>query len=232
MSNAGQVMSALAAALKAGKQGGAEAAAEIANTVGPSADLALVVESLQAATAHLRERAKAQVLSENALPPPPNVQMKFAGQMLDSDVMALLQEAVAKLECTEAKLSLACTCSAWNRALSHPAFWKTFQLPGFSSIMRMKRFLERQPQRFLRTSCFWISLPHKMSEASVLLLFQIAPALDELVAYADEPQLGDDFVALMCDTIEDNERSIRYLQDEGHNATAPLPRLRKRLKRL
>ena len=67
------------------------------------------------------------------LPPPPDVQMKFAGQTLDSDVIAVFQEAVAKLDCTEAKLSLACTCSAWNRMLSHPAFWKTFQLPGFSS---------------------------------------------------------------------------------------------------
>ena len=54
------VISALAAALKEGKQGGAAAAAEIVKTVGPSADLALVAECLQAATANLRERAKTQ----------------------------------------------------------------------------------------------------------------------------------------------------------------------------
>ena len=225
--------SALAAALKEGKQGGAAAAAEIVKAAGPSADLALVAECLQAAAANLRERAKTQVLSENALPPPPDVQMKFAGQTLNSDVIALLQEAVAKLECTEAKLSLACTCSAWNRVLSHPAFWKTFQLPGFSSTMRMKRFLERQPQRFQRTSCFWIHLPHKMKEATVVFLFQIAPVLDELVVYADEPQLGDDFVTLMLSTVENHEYKLRYQQDEGRvPILTSLPRLQKRLKRL
>ena len=229
------VISALAAALKEGKQGGAAAAAEIVKTVGPSADLALVAECLQAATANLRERAKTQVLSESALmlPPPPDVQMKFAGQTLDSDVIAVFQEAVAKLECTEAKLSLACTCSAWNRVLSHPAFWKTFQLPGFSSATKMKRFLERQPQRFQRTSCFWIRLPHKMKESTVLFLFQIAPVLDELVVYADEPQLGDDFVYLMYNTVDLHEYKLRYQQYEGRGPIlTSLPRLQKRLKRL
>ena len=229
------VISALAAALKEGKQGGAAAAAEIVKTVGPSADLALVAECLQAATANLRERAKTQVLSENALmlPPPPDVEMKFAGQTLDSDVIAVFQEAVAKLECTEAKLSLACTCSAWNRVLSHPAFWKTFQLPGFSSATKMKRFLERQPQRFQRTSCFWIRLPHKMKESTVLFLFQIAPVLDELVVYADEPQLGDDFVYLMYNTVDLHEYKLRYQQYEGRGPIlTSLPRLQKRLKRL
>ena len=169
------------------------------------------------------------------LPPPPDVEMKFAGQTLDSDVVALLQEAVAKLDCTEAKLSLACTCSAWNRVLSDPAFWKTFQLPGFSSATKMKRFLERQPQRFQRTSCFWIRLPHKMKEATVLFLFQIAPVLDELVVYADEPQLGDDFVYLMYHTVDLHEFKLRYQQYEERGSRSiltSLPRLQKRLKRL
>ena len=166
------------------------------------------------------------------LPPPPDVEMKFAGQTLDSDVVALLQEAVAKLECTEAKLSLACTCSAWNCVLSHPAFWKTFQLPGFSSATKMKRFLERQPQRFQRTSCFWIRLPHKMKESTVLFLFQITPVLDELVVYADEPQLGDDFAYLMYRTVQNHEDKLRYQQYEGRVPISSLPRLQKRLKRL
>ena len=220
-------LTALAEALKAGKQGGAEAADVIMKAVDASADLALVAESMQAATAILRERAKAQVLSENVLPPPPNVQMHFGGQ-IGEDVMVVLQEAIAKLECTEAKLNLACTCSAWHRALSHPAFWKTFQLPGFSSSAKMKRFLERQPQRFQRTTCFWISLPQKMNEPNVLLLFQIAPALDELVVYSayDQPQDADHFVQLMCSTAHHQEMGL-----ERGRATKVQP-LGKRLKRL
>ena len=65
----------LAQALKAGKLGGTDAATSLANIVGPSADLALVVESLQAATAVLRTRAKTQVISDNPLPAPPDVPM-------------------------------------------------------------------------------------------------------------------------------------------------------------
>ena len=63
-----------------------------------------------------------------------------------------------------------------------------------------KTFLERQLQRFQRTECFWLSLPsHKLTEATVLLLFQVAPDLQELVVYANEPKQGDDFVRLLCD---------------------------------
>ena len=58
MTNMTQVAT-LAQTLKAGKLGGADAAEALANVVGPSADLALVVESLQAATAVLRAQAKA-----------------------------------------------------------------------------------------------------------------------------------------------------------------------------
>ena len=99
----------------------------------------------------------------------------------------------------------------------------------------MKRFLERQPQRFQRTSCFWIRLPHKMKESTVLFLFQITPVLDELVVYADEPQLGDDFVYLMYNAVNLHEFKLRYQQYEERGSRSiltSLPRLQKRLKRL
>lgn len=189
----------LARALIAGRQGGKEAAEALINVVGQSADLSLVVESLQAATAALAEAAKKQVLSDNPLPPPPDVAMHYGGRT-ELDITHLLLESIAKLECTKAKLALARTCKAWHRALWHPAFWTTYQLPHFSSNSTMKRFLERQTQRFQRTTCFWVSRPTNavsMNEASVLLLFQIAPALTELVVYSSEPALGDSFVKLL-----------------------------------
>jgi hypothetical protein len=147
-----QQMAELADALKSGRMGGTEAAEAVAALVGPSADLALVVESLQAATAVLRTRAKTQVLSDNLLPPPPDVPMYFGGRS-ELDMSHLLLESIAKLECTPSKLALACTCRAWHRALWHPAFWTTFQLPHFSKSSAVKQFLEADP---LLMQCFLV----------------------------------------------------------------------------
>ena len=196
---ASSVTTELARALNAGRQGGKEAAEALINVVGQSADLALVVESLQAATAALRKQAETQVLSGNPLPPPPDVAMHYGGRT-ELDMTHLLLESIAKLECTKAKLALACNCKAWHRALWHPAFWTTYQLPHFSSNAAVQQFLERQTQRFQRTICFWVSRPTNatsMSESSVLRLFQIAPALQELVVYSNDPALGDSFVRLL-----------------------------------
>ena len=41
--------------------------------------------------------------------------------------------------------ALACTCTAWRRALWHPAFWKVFQLPSFSNNTMVGLRLESQP---------------------------------------------------------------------------------------
>ena len=187
----------LAAALRAGKVGGADAAEELLKVVGPSADLALVVQSLQAASAVLQTQAQAQVLNDNPLPPPPNVPMHYGGRTEFDMTHHLLQSMVA-LQCTESKLALACTCWAWHRALWHPAFWKTFQLPAFSGNTKLKKFVERQLQRFQRTDCVWLSLPSfKISDNTIYLLFQIAPKLRELIVYSNDSRLGDDFVNAM-----------------------------------
>ena len=155
--------------------------------------------------------------------------MHYGGRT-DVDMTHMLLESIAKLECTESKLALARTCKAWHKTLWHPAFWTTYQLPHFSSNGALKRFLERQVQRFQRTTCFWVSRPTNavsMNESSILLLFHMAPALRELVVYSTHPALGDSFVRLMA----------RAGQDVEHPSYAPPnapPRqnVRRRLKRL
>ena len=69
----------------------------------------------------LRVRAKTQVKTDNPLPAPPDVPMYYGGRT-DLDMTHLLLESIAKLECTESKLALACTCKAWHRTMWHPAF--------------------------------------------------------------------------------------------------------------
>tara|TARA_B100000795_G_scaffold62112_1_gene41717 strand:+ start:983 stop:1285 length:303 start_codon:yes stop_codon:yes gene_type:complete len=96
----------LATALKAGKMGGADAAEELLKVVGTAADLALVVESLQAAMEVLRSRACTQVLVDNPMPPPPEVPMYYGGRT-ELDMTHLLLEAIVRLESTPAKLALA-----------------------------------------------------------------------------------------------------------------------------
>ena len=220
----------LAQALKAGKLGGTDAAATLANIVGPSADLALVVESLQAATAVLRTRAKTQIISDNPLPAPPDVPMYYGGRT-ELDMTHLLLESIAKLECTESKLALACTCRAWHHTLWHPAFWTAFQLPPFISIGDFKRFLERQPQRFQRTACFSINIGtvFRMSENCVSLLFQMAPKLSELVVSSESPTLGDTFVR----TVERAANQSRNATGHASSSTSVPPQpIGKRLKRI
>lgn len=220
----------LVQALRAGKTGGMDAATSLEKVVGPSADLRLVVESLKEATAVLSTRAKAQVLSDNPLPAPPDVPMYYGGHF-DRDTTHLLLEAFAKLECTESKLALACTCRAWHDTLWHPAFWTTFQLPQFSSNAEAKRFLERQPQRFQRTACFSFSIRggggFTMSESTVLLLFQMAPRLRELIVSSDHPVLGDTFVR----TLERAAAQERAAASRSSTAVPPQA-IGKRLKRI
>ena len=104
-----------------------------------------------------------------------------------------------------------------------------------TSNATIKQFLERQPQRFQRTTCFWLSIaglpgrPFQISERTLFLLFQMAPKLCELVVSSEQPVLGDAFVR----TAERAANQGRNAPDHASSSTAVPPQpIGKRLKRI